>query len=81
MIHQIRRLFVNKLTVDNKRYLLNRENLTEAIQMQLSKNQKTFSEIFFSFLNSLLNFKRFTKKMRLRVDVFPEIPALKNTVR
>ena len=25
--------------------------------MQLSKKEKTFSEIFFAFLNSLLNFK------------------------
>ena len=61
MIHQILRLFVNILTVDDKHYLLNRDNLTQTIQMQLSKKQKTFSEFFFPFLNSLLNFKHLTK--------------------
>ena len=30
--------------------------------MQLSKKQKTFSEISFAFLNSLLNFKHLPKK-------------------
>ena len=57
MIHKILRLFVNTLTVNDKDYLLNRENLTERIQMQLSKKQKTFSEISFAFLTSLLNLK------------------------
>ena len=64
MIHKILRLFVNTLTVDDKHYLLNRDNLTEPIQMQLSKKQKTFSEISFAFLNSLLNFKHLPKKDR-----------------
>ena len=41
------RLFVNTLTVNGKHYLLNRDNLTQAIQMQLSEKQKTFSEFFF----------------------------------
>ena len=30
--------------------------------MQLSKKQKTFSEIFFEFLKSVLNFKHVPKK-------------------
>ena len=30
--------------------------------MQLSKQQKIFSEISFGFLNSLLNFKHFLQK-------------------
>ena len=64
VIHKILRLFVNTLTVDDKHYLLNRDNLTEPIQMQLSKKQKTFSEISFAFLNSLLNFKHLPKKDR-----------------
>ena len=61
MIQKILRLFVNTLTVDDKHYLLNRDNLTKTIQMQLSKKQKTFSEINFAFLNSLLNFTHLTK--------------------
>ena len=62
MIHKIPRLFVNIPTVDDKHYLLNRDNLTQPIQMQLCKKQKAFSEISLAFLNSLLNFKHFRKK-------------------
>ena len=61
-ILKILRVFVNTLRVDDKHYLLNRDNLTQPIQMQLSKKQKTFSEISFAFLNSLLNFKHLPKK-------------------
>ena len=62
MIHKILSLFVNTLTVDDKQFLLNRDNLTEPIQMQLSQKQKTFSEFFFAFLKSILNFKHLPKK-------------------
>ena len=62
MIHKILRLFVDTLTVNDKHYLLNRDNLPRAIQMQLSQKQKTFSEFFFIFLNSILNSKILKKK-------------------
>ena len=62
MIHKILRLFVNTLTVDDKHYLLNRDNLTQPIQMQLSEKQKTFSQFVFAFLKSILNFKHLPKK-------------------
>ena len=62
MIHKILRLFVNTLTVDEKHYLLNRDNLKEPIQMQLSKQEKNFSETSFGCLNSLLNFKHLPQK-------------------
>ena len=55
-------MFFNILTVNEKHYLRNRENLMEPIQMQLSKQQKTFSEISFGFLNSLLYFKHLPQK-------------------
>ena len=61
MIHKILRLFVNTLTVNDKHYLLNRDNLTQPIQMQLSQKQKTFSEFFFAFLKSILNVKHLPK--------------------
>ena len=81
MIQKIQRLFFNTLTVDDKHYLLNRDNLTQPIQMQLSKKEKTFSEFFFAFLKSILNYKHLPKKqMTLIADVFPEIPAPKNIV-
>ena len=62
MIYKILRLFVNTLTANDKDYLLNRDNLTQPIQMQLSQKQKTFSEFFFAFLKSILNFKHLPKK-------------------
>ena len=62
MIHNILRLFDNTLTVNDKHYLLNRENLTQQIETQLSEKQKTFSEFFFAVLKSILNFKHFPKK-------------------
>ena len=62
MIHKILRLFVNTLTVNDKLYLLNRDNLPQPIQIQLSQKQKKFSEFFFAFLKSILNFKHLPKK-------------------
>ena len=56
------RLFVNAFTPGGKHYLLNRDNLTQPIQMQLYQKQKTFSEFSFAFLKSILNFKHFPKK-------------------
>ena len=34
----------------------------QAIEMQLFQKQKSFSDIFFAFLKSKLNFKHFPKK-------------------
>ena len=42
--------------------LLNRDNLTEAIQISLPQKQKTFSEFFLAFLKSILNFNQLPKK-------------------
>ena len=81
MIHKILRLFIKTLTVDDKYYLFNKENLTQPIQMQLSKAQKKISQIFIAFLKSILNFKHLPKKMTLIAYVFPQIPVPKNMVR
>ena len=62
MIHKILGLFVNTLTVDDKHYMLNRDNLTQPIQIQLSQKQKTFSQFFYAFFKSMLNDKHFPKK-------------------
>ena len=61
VINKILRLFVNTLTVNDKQYLLNRDNLTEPFQIQLSQKQKTFCQFFFAFLKSILNFKHLPK--------------------
>ena len=55
-------LFVNTLTSDDKYSLLNRNNLTQRIQILLSQKQKTFSRLFAAFLKSTLNFERLQKK-------------------
>ena len=81
MIHKILWLFVNTLTVDDKHYLLKRDNLTQPIQMQLSKKQKKISQIFFAFLKSILSFKHLPKKMTRIAYVFPKIPDPKNMIR
>ena len=62
MIHKTLRLLVNTLTVDEKHYLLNRDNLTQTIQIELSQKQKTFFPFFFAFLKSILMFKHLRKK-------------------
>ena len=62
MIQKILTLFVHRLTVDEKQYLLNRDNLTQPVQMQLSQKEKTFSEFLFPYLKSTLNFKHLPKK-------------------
>ena len=62
VIYKIVRLFFNALTADDKHYLLNRDNLTQTIQMQLYQKQKTFSQLVFAFSKSLFNFKHFPRK-------------------
>ena len=63
VIDKIPRLFVNTLTVNEKRYLLNRDNLPQRIHMQLSEKEKAFPEFFFAFLKSILNFKHLPRKV------------------
>ena len=81
VIYKIGKPCVNILFVDDKHYVLNRDNFSEAIQMQLSRKEKSFSELFVAFLKSILNFKHLPKKMTLTAVIFLEIPAPKNMVR
>ena len=74
-------MFVNTLTADDKHYLLDRNNLTQPIHMQLSQKQNTFSQFFFAFLMSILNFKHLAKKDDPHSYVFSETLAPKNMVR
>ena len=60
--YEILGLLVNTLATDEKYPVLNRENLTIPIQMQLSENKKSFSDFFAAFLKSSLNFEHFGKK-------------------
>ena len=56
------KLCVNTLTAEDKCCFLNRDNLTQPIQILLSQKQKTTSQFFFGFLKSTLNFEHFQKK-------------------
>ena len=62
VIEKIVRLFVNTLPADEKHYLLNRDNLTQPIEIELYQKEKTISEFFLAFLKSILNFKHLLKK-------------------
>ena len=55
-------MLVNTWTPDSKYLVQGCENLQLSFLMQLSENQKIFSEIFVSFLRSTSNFKDFEKK-------------------
>ena len=55
-------LLVNTLATDEKYPVVNRDNLTIPIQMQLSEKQKSFSIIFTAFLKCRLNFQYFETK-------------------
>ena len=52
-IHKILRQFVKTLTVDEKHYLLKKDDLTEPIEIQLSQKRNSFSQFFFAFLKSI----------------------------
>ena len=62
VICKILGLFVNPLTADDKYSLLNRSNLLQHFQMQLSQKRKTFSEFFFAFSKFRFNFNHLQKK-------------------
>ena len=74
-------MFVNILTVDDKSSLLNRDNLRQLTQMQLSLKQKTFSQFVSAFLKSGFSFEFKKKKITLIADVFPKLLTPKNVVK
>ena len=80
-ICKISRLSVKKLTDDEKYSLLNRENLTEPIQMYLPQKRQIFSQFFCAFLEFTLIFEHFQKKMTLIAYVFPKLRTPKHMVR
>ena len=55
-------MLLNTLAADEKYAVLNRNNLTIPIQMQLSQKQKDFSELFAEILESKINFEHLERK-------------------
>ena len=62
VICKISRLFINTVSADGEYSLVNRDNLTQPILMEVSRKQKTFSQYFSAFLKSSLTFEHFQKK-------------------
>ena len=62
MICTVLTIFLNILTGDDKYFLVNRDNLRQPIQMQLSQKQKTSSEFVFVFFKFISNFEHFLKE-------------------
>ena len=74
-------LSVNTLTTDDNYSLLNRDNLTEPIQIQLSKKKTPFSQLVFAVLKCKSSFEPFENKMTLIAYVFSKISSAKNVFR
>ena len=75
-------MFVKTLTADDKYSLLNRDNLLQDVQMQLSQKRKTFSPSFFLHFRNLDSISNISKKkMTLIADVFLNLRTAKNVVR
>ena len=55
-------MLVNTSAADEKYPVLNRDNLTIPIQMQLSQKRKTFPQFFAAFFKSGGNFESLEKK-------------------
>ena len=73
MICKILGLFLNTSTADEKYSVLDRDNLTQPIQKQLSKQKKTYSELFPAFSKSRSKFDHFEKKGDPRSLCFSDI--------
>ena len=80
-IFQVLGLLVNTLAADGKYPVLNRDNLTMPIQMQLSQKQKRFSQFFVQFLNYRLNFIDFENNDDTHRFFVSEITTSKNVSR
>ena len=80
-IWKILRHFVYTLTAYEKYSVLNREDLTQPIHMQLSIKTKDFFKLFSAISKPTLSLEQFQKKMKLRGNVFLKLQTPKNAVR
>ena len=78
---QILGLLVNTLAADEKYPVLNRDNLTIPIQMQLSQKENSFSRFWADFLKFSSNFKCFGKRDNPRRFCIFEVADSENVVR
>ena len=78
---QILGLLVNTLAADEKYPVLNRDNLTIPIEMQLSQEEKRFSPVLAALSKSSLNVEHFEKKDDPHRFCISEITDSENVVR
>ena len=81
VIGEILRIFVDTMTFKDKYSLLNRDNSTQPVQMQLSQKQFFFSEFSLQRFKPSLNLHIFKQKLTFVADVFPTLQTSKNVVR
>ena len=81
VICEILGVFVNTLTADDKYNLGNCANLQLPITVQLSKKLKAFSQFFVPYLEFISTFKHFEQKTSVIVNIFPQLPIVKDLVR
>ena len=71
-----------ELSADDKYSPLNRDSLTQPIQIQLSEKQILFSLIFLCICEICIKLWNFSKKMMTHIaDVFTKLQTPKNGVR
>ena len=75
------RAFFNTLTAYDRYSFISKNKWMQTIQMRLSRKPKIFSELFWAFFASVLNFKHFQTKMTLIADVFPKLLTTKYVLR
>ena len=78
---QILGLLVNTLVTDEMYLVLNRDNITISIHMQLSRKPNTFSQFFAAFLKFRLNFEYFETKYIAHRFCISGITDSENVVR
>ena len=72
-ICEILGVFINTLNIDHKYPVLNCEDWSHPIQVQLSEKRNHFLQYFVPFLEFRSNFKHFEKKMIVITNPFEKI--------
>ena len=80
VIYELLGLFVNTFTVNDKNFLCNSENLRQRIQMQLSKNPRSFIKFLLHLWILQSEFKYFIKKVTLIAGVIPKSQTVEAVV-
>ena len=81
MISKILGMFINTLTADEKYSIPKKDNLTQPIQMQLSKKQNVFLNLFLDSSNLDQIFNILKKMMIIIAYIVPKLQTAKDVVR